>query len=274
MDDSATQSKYEELVKKYKSLRKQLISIVEEKEYLIKHRFYNLRTEYIKKIGYLEYELYELDVKLSQANRRIELVKNALDANVPINLSQIELEITKEFGDFIDILELRDKEILIYDYINNIEKNLSEDEFLELRKYYRRTIKVLHPRIHSNLTELQKKLWTKANLAYENGGLIYLKIIYKLAHDEYVNMPKLEEYSIEELKSRVKLIEDNIKESIFEIKEIKEGFPFNKEVLLKDEVKVKDIQKELKRNINEAKSILELLEQHFLLLLNERHYIN
>lgn len=274
MDDSTAQSNHIELIRKYKRLRNQLISIIEEKEYLINHKYYNLKSEYIKKIGYLEFELYELDIKLGKARRRIEIVENLLDSNLPINLSYIELEITKEFREFNDILELKDRELQISDYICNKEDYPSEEELLELNKYYRKTIKVLHPHIHLNLTDLQKKLWDKANRAYHNCSLIYLKIIYKLGHDEYVNMPSLEEDSINELNAKVDFLEDNIKENTMELNELMVVFPFNKEILLKDELKVKDIQKELQRTIKEAKNILDLMEKHFLLLLNEGHYIN
>mgnify|MGYP000901084618 CR=1 FL=1 len=273
MDDSATRTNYVELLKRYKKLRNQLISIIEERESLIKHKFYNLKTDYIKKIGCLEFELYELDVKMGQAKRRIELVDLALEADITVNLSNIETEIMREFEDFEEILKLKDKEIQIAEYFSSTDK-ISDKEILELKKYYKKTARLIHPDIHSNLSEIQKSLWNKANTAYENGGLIYLKIIYKLAYDESVNMPKLEDYSVDEINSKIHYFEDKIKSNLEDIKELRENFPFNKEELLNDEIKVKEVQRELRQTIREAKDILEIMEGHFLLILDERQYIN
>jgi hypothetical protein len=273
MDDSTTQYNYNELLKKCKKLKNQLINIIEEKESLIKHKFFYLKSEYIEKIGFLEFELYELDLRLGETMRRIELVNLALESNIPFNLYHIESEVKREFEDFEELLKLKDKEIQFSRYFLDMNK-MSDEEFLELKKYYKKTIRLIHPSINFNLSELQKNLWNKANIAYENVNLIYLKIIYKLAYDESINMTRMEDCSNEEISSQIYYFEDTIKKYLEEIDELKENFPFNKEELLKNETKVKEIRKDLSQSINEAKNILEMLEEHFLLILNDGQYIN
>lgn len=273
MDDSTTQYNYSELLKKCKKLKNQLINIIEEKESLIKHKFFYLKSEYIEKIGFLEFELYELDLRLGETMRRIELVNLALESNIPFNLYHIESEVKREFEDFEELLKLKDKEIQFSRYFLDMNK-MSDEEFLELKKYYKKTIRLIHPSINFNLSELQKNLWNKANIAYENVNLIYLKIIYKLAYDESINMTRMEDCSNEEISSQIYYFEDTIKKYLEEIDEFKENFPFNKEELLKNETKVKEIRKDLSQSINEAKNILEMLEEHFLLILNDGQYIN
>lgn len=273
MDDSTTQYNYNELLKKCKKLKNQLINIIEEKESLIKHKFFYLKSEYIEKIGFLEFELYELDLRLGETMRRIELVNLALESNIPFNLYHIESEVKREFEDFEELLKLKDKEIQFSRYFLDMNK-MSDEEFLELKKYYKKTIRLIHPSINFNLSELQKNLWNKANIAYENVNLIYLKIIYKLAYDESINMTRMEDCSNEEISSQIYYFEDTIKKYLEEIDEFKENFPFNKEELLKNETKVKEIRKDLSQSINEAKNILEMLEEHFLLILNDGQYIN
>lgn len=273
MDDSTTQYNYNELLKKCKKLKNQLINIIEEKESLIKHKFFYLKSEYIEKIGFLEFELYELDLRLGETMRRIELVNLALESNIPFNLYHIESEVKREFEDFEELLKLKDKEIQFSRYFLDMNK-MSDEEFLELKKYYKKTIRLIHPSINFNLSELQKNLWNKANIAYENVNLIYLKIIYKLAYDESINMTRMEDCSNEEISSQIYYFEDTIKKYLEEIDELKENFPFNKEELLKNETKVKEIRKDLSQSINEAKNILEMLEEHFLLILDDGQYIN
>jgi hypothetical protein len=273
MDDSTTQYNYNELLKKCKKLKNQLINIIEEKESLIKHKFFYLKSEYIEKIGFLEFELYELDLRLGETMRRIELVNLALESNIPFNLYHIESEVKREFEDFEELLKLKDKEIQFSRYFLDMNK-MSDEEFLELKKYYKKTIRLIHPSINFNLSELQKNLWNKANIAYENVNLIYLKIIYKLAYDESINMTRMEDCSNEEISSQIYYFEDTIKKYLEEIDEFKENFPFNKEELLKNETKVKEIRKDLSQSINEAKNILEMLEEHFLLILDDGQYIN
>ena len=122
MTKSTLHSDYDKVFKKYKTLRNQMISIIEIKEYMMKHSFFNLKTDYLTKIGYLEYELYNLNLNIEITKRRIELYFVDTGQESKINLSFIESIIQKEFKNFLLVLNLKKKEIRLANYYIKLEK--------------------------------------------------------------------------------------------------------------------------------------------------------
>lgn len=244
---------------------------MEDKECLLKHKFYYLKTDYIIKIGYLEHELFNLDLKLGAAKRKIELAQDAINQNTPINIGLIEEEVKREFGEFLKVQYNKDKEIKLAGYFSTIDR-LTEEEYQDLKKYYRGIARLLLPDVYAKVNEVQKSLWEKANLAYENGEVQFLKIIYKLAKDEIAGVKRLEEYTAEELDSKINDFEIRIKNDLKDINTLLDNFPFNKEMLLKDETKISEMQKELKMNIKDGSAILNVLEEHFLMMLDDTKF--
>ncbi|WFA09960.1 hypothetical protein [Tissierella sp. Yu-01] len=273
MGDIAIQTDYERFLKKYKNLKNQIINVLGTKEYLLKHKYYDLKNNYIIKIGILEHELLDTDIRLGLIKRKIELAQIYMKNQGQVNVSMIEARVNYEFEELINFLKSNEYEIKIVKSCSSTRK-LSEDEFNELNKYFKNITRLLHPDLNINLTETQKRLWGKAKTAYENNELEYLKIIYKLANDESLNAQKIEDYSLDELQHSINHMEDIIKELLEEIKNIQDNFPFNKEELLNNDYKIKEIQSELRKNIKEGFSVLGILEDHYLLMLNGNTYIN
>lgn len=250
-----------------------MVNVMEDKECLLKHKYFDLKTQYIVKIGYLEHELYDLDIKLGVAKRKIELAQEALSQNNKVNLSLIEAEIKREFCEFLDIIDSKEQEIKIAGYFNSVDR-LTEEEYQDLRKYYKSIARLILPDIHPNLNEVQKALWEKANIAYENGEVQFLKIIYKLANDEAFGLKEFEEVSISEMDKRIVDFENKINKDLRDIQALQDNFPFNKEELLKDEGKIKEIQKNLRSNISDGNAILKLMEEHLLMLLDDTRFLS
>ncbi len=271
LTEAEFQIEYDETLKRYQRTKEKMICVIEEKECLIKHKFFDLKTDYIMKIGYLEHELYDLDIKLAAAKRKIELAQEAISQNVPINLSMIELEIKNEFRDFLDILDSNGSEIEIAGYLDNLTR-LSDEEFAELKRYYVNIAKLILPDINPGLNEIQKTLWEKAQLAYENAEFQFLRILFKLAQDEAKALEENEEIPLNELGEKIKVFEDRIKKEEMDIARLLDNFPFNKADLLKDEMKIREIQEELRRSIKDGKSILRLMEEHFLMMLDDTKF--
>lgn len=273
MGDIASQSDYERVFKQYMNLKNQIINVLSTKEYLLKHKYYDLKNNYMVKIGSLEHELLDTDIRLGLVKRKIELTQIYMKNQGQINVSIVESKANYEFEELIKFLKSNEYEIKIAKSCSSIRK-LSDNEFNELNKYFKNITRLLHPDLNMNLTETQKRLWEKAKLAYENNELEYLKIIYKLANDETLNTKKIEDYSLDELQRYINYMEAIINELLEEIKKIQDDFPFNKEELLNNEFKIKEIQSELRKNIKEGTSILRILEDHYLLMLNGNSYIN
>lgn len=273
MTDSSLDSNYDILLRRYKNIKNQLVNVIEDKENLLRHRFFDLKTDYITKIGYLEYELYKLNSRLGIAKRKIELIQ-ANNINKAVRkLPYIEELINIEFKDLLEVLNLRKREVEIASYLNTFE-DISFEDFLELKRCFRGLIKLIHPYINPNANQIQKRLWEKGCIAYENGEVVFLKVILKLTKDEVRAVKDLNNYSIKELNSMINDFEQKISATSFEVKEILKNFPFNKEELLMDERKICDIQKELENHIKGAKNVLIIMEDHFLMILDDAKYIN
>lgn len=273
LTEASIQSAYEEVLLKYKRIKNRMVNVMEDKECLLKHKYFDLKTQYIVKIGYLEHELYDLDIKLGVAKRKIELAQEALSQNNKVNLSLIEAEIKREFCEFLDIIDSKEQEIKIAGYFNSVDR-LTEEEYQDLRKYYKSIARLILPDINPNLNEVQKALWEKANIAYENGEVQFLKIIYKLANDEAFGLKEFEEVSISEMDKRIVDFENKINKDLRDIQALQDNFPFNKEELLKDEGKIKEIQKNLRSNISDGNAILKLMEEHLLMLLDDTRFLS
>lgn len=262
---------YDEILNRYNRTKEEMINIIEDKECLLKHRFFDLKTDYIMKIGYLEHELFDLDIKLAVAKRKIELAQEALSQDASINLSMIESQIKMEFSDFLDVLGSKDNEIVIANYFDNMAR-LSDEELKELKKYYVAIARLILPDINPGLNDIQKTLWDKALLAYENGEIQFLIVIYKLAQDEAKATKVNKKISLNELEKQIRIFEERIKKEERDINTLLDNFPFNKADLLQDEEKIMEIQIELRKNIKDGKSILKLMDEHFLMMLDESRF--
>lgn len=271
MTEAGFRIQYDELLNRYIRTKDKMINIIEDKECLLKHRFFDLKTDYIMKIGYLEHELLDLDIKLAVAKRRIELAQEVLSQNTNINLSMIESEIKIEFSDFLDILNTKDNEIMIANYFENFAR-LSDEDLIDLKRYYVGIADLILPEINPGLNDIQKTLWEKAQLAYENGEIQFLRIIYKLAQDEAKATGVNKEISLSELDEQIAMFEERIKKEEKDINTLLDNFPFNKAGLLQDDKKIREIQGELRKNIEGGRSILKLMEEHFLMMLDETKF--
>lgn len=273
MTEADLQVEYNQVLKRYNSTKDKMINLIEDKNCLIKHKYFVLKTDYIKKIGHLENMLFDLDIKLAISKRRIELANESIVQNKTINLAMIEAEIKDEFRDFLDALNSNNNEISIANYAENMSR-LSELDLQELKRYYVGIAKLIYPDINSDLNDVQKSLWTKAEIAYENGEIQFLRIIYKLAQDETNATNDNIEKPIGELKDLIETFEERIKKEEREIAIILDNFPFNRAQLLVDKQKIREIQSELRQSIKEANSILELMEDHFIMMLDDTIFIN
>lgn len=273
MDETFIQSEYEEALKRYNNLKNQMINIIEDKEYLLRHKFFDLKANYITRIGYLEYELNSINIKLGLMKRKIELAQLAINNNVDIDLLLIETEVKKEFEEYLNVLDIKAREIEVSNYLMDLDTP-TETEMKDLKKYFKAIAKLLSPEINLDLNPVHKKLWEKAIIAYENGEVQYLKIICKLANDQVIGQIKNEDLTLEELNRRIKYFEDKISLGLDEIKSIVNHFPFNKEEILKNDEMISNIQGELKRNIKEGNNILNIMEDCFLMMMSDTKYIN
>lgn len=90
MSDIIVSPEYLKLLEEIKQLKEDLASLYEERDELIYHICKNIETEYMSKIGVLEYKLYEFQCKILRIKRKIELYQQKINRQEKIDDSEIE----------------------------------------------------------------------------------------------------------------------------------------------------------------------------------------
>ncbi len=267
MVDIIFHPEYARVLKEIDKLKEQLSIIIEDRADLLHHKAIYWKTEYINKIGALEYELFELEVNISRTKRKIEMIQAAINLQKPINEKKMDIQLDKEYEVYIKELKDRAKDIDWVNYLNSCE-TLTKEETILLKKLYRKLAKMLHTDLNPNTTEEQKVLWRRVAEAYELADIEMLKTLYELAvENKPVDDWDNDVNPIEELNEKIKFLKKKIMDMLIEIDKIKEKFPFNMVEFLKDEYKVHERQVELKADIEEAKEILKELEEYLIMII-------
>jgi hypothetical protein len=232
---------------------------VYERDKLLYHICPNLQTEYMLKIGKLEYAIFECQCKILQTKRKIEIIQSFLNKDQPFTIQEIDKQLEQEFKEYIQKLLEKQREIDDARLKKSVRgKLLSDEEMAELKKLYTLIVKKLHPDINPNTTEEQHNQFNDAVNAYKNGDLSELRVIYllldKIAASETEN-------SIEKLKKREELLGNEKKYLSDEIQSIKEKFPYTIMNLLQDENRLQEKIDQLSNQLNEEKEQYDDIEK-------------
>ena len=76
MEEIIISPEYKKLIEDIKKLKDEISILYEEKHQLIYHECRNIETEYMSKIGTLEYKVYEFQCKLLVTAFRLYLIPN------------------------------------------------------------------------------------------------------------------------------------------------------------------------------------------------------
>ena len=118
----------------------------------------NIETEYMLKLGSIEYKAYEAQCAALRLKRKIDLIQAKKNRQEKIIISAIEETLDEEFAEYQKQL---DEQI---DKVNAAIKRskaevLSDEENKELKKLYRKIAKALHPDINPDVSEAQGQLF-------------------------------------------------------------------------------------------------------------------
>ncbi len=164
MGDVIINPEYLKLIEEVKQLKEDIANLYEEKDELLYHTCKIIETEYMSKVGVLEYKLYEFQCKILRLKRKIELYQ--------ININRQEVPNEKEIEEKLDA-EYKEYEKKLNKMSNDIQealdrKNcsfLSEEDGKELKNIYRRLIKKLHPDLNKESSEKNKNLFLQVTRA-------------------------------------------------------------------------------------------------------------
>ncbi len=226
-------------VEKMKTELSMLLSERDELQFVICK---NIETQYMLKLGALEYKAYEAQCASLRLKRKIELIQAKKNRQEKISVSAIEAKLDEEFDEYQK--QLNEQIEKMNDAINRSNaKVLSDEDTKELKKLYRQIVKLLHPDMNPDVSQTQLKLFDNAVTAYKNGDLPTLKIISEmvcdnpLPHHHQNPMTRLSEE-----KKRLEKLLKNIKESI---DKIKSDYPYIMKDIISDPAKTAQKKQEL-----------------------------
>ena len=202
----------------------------------------NIETEYMLKLGGIEYKAYEAQCAAMRLKRKIELIQAKKNRQEKVILSTIEETLDDEFAEYQKQL---DEQI---NKMNDALKRskaevLSDEENKELKKLYRKVVKALHPDINPDVTQAQINLFDNAVQAYKNGDLNSLRIIGEMVSGEPVSdQHKDAMKQLVEERDRLQGLLKSIRDSI---EKIKADYPYTMKEILEDSEKTEQKKQEL-----------------------------
>lgn len=167
---------FEKLKNEVERMRTELSMLLLERDELQFVICKNIETEYMLKLGSIEYRAYEAQCLSLRLKRKIELIQAKKNRQEKVIISAIEETLDIEFAEYQKRL---DEQI---NKMNDALKRskaevLTDEENKELKKLYRKIVKALHPDINPDVSQAQVQLFDNAVSAYKNGDLNTLRII-------------------------------------------------------------------------------------------------
>ena len=215
----------------------------------------NIETEYMLKLGSIEYKAYEAQCAALRLKRKIDLIQAKKNRQEKIIISAIEETLDEEFAEYQKQL---DEQI---DKVNAAIKRskaevLSDEENKELKKLYRKIAKALHPDINPDVSEAQVQLFDNAFSAYKSGVLGTLRIISEMVG----NNPLPEQHKdamtqLVEERERLEGLLESIRESI---ENIKSEYPYTMKDILEDTKKTEQKKQELESVIEQYNELISI----------------
>ncbi|MCR4706872.1 MAG: hypothetical protein K5746_02885 [Clostridiales bacterium] len=277
-----------------KALKELLASLVLKRDSLLLVEIKELDALYMKELGYLELEIYREESKARYLQRKYEMMQAAVNRQEPIDTAEIEKKLSAQYEEFKKTYEeFRKKAAEAEESVRKRRQNakdaadglgkesargndekdrlppgeepdpddddgIREQGAGRLKKIYRKIVKALHPDLHPDQDEKMKELFKRAMAAYEEGDLLTLEeIAHVLENDEPENPEDLLKALLKEKERLLGLIH-GIRA---QITLILGRFPFTWKEVLKDPVRLKSKQEELKKRLERAKKRSEVYRQ-------------
>lgn len=248
---------FEKLKNKVEKMRTELSMLLLERDELQFVICKNIETEYMLKLGSIEYKAYESQCTFLRLKRKIELIQAKKNRQEKIIISDIEETLDIEFAEYQKQL---DEQI---DKMNDALKRskaefLSDEDNRELKKLYRKIVKSLHPDINPDVSEAQIKLFGNAVTAYKNGDLETLRIIGEMVGNN--SLPEQNKDAMTQLveeKGRLHGLLKSIRESI---DNIKTEYPYTMKDIVEDTEKTEQKKQELESIIEQYNELIVILK--------------
>lgn len=246
---------YALLILEVNELKETIADLIVERDMLNNYVCRDLEIDYMLKIGALEYKLFVAQNDLKKASRKLELIEEKLSENLPINIENIDKKIKNEFKaqdkiekemleDIDFAIEMSAIQMIDYDIVD--EMNV---EYFKLQKLY-------NPILDISESLEKVKMYKKIERYYQKCNYKKLKKLAEdyneedIFQDEISNLKKLKEKYLEIIKEKEK-----------EVRKIKNTFPYNQKVILKNEILCRRKKENINREIVETNAELKKVDK-------------
>ena len=246
---------FEKLKNEVERMRTELSMLLFERDELQFVICKNIETEYMLKLGSIEYRAYEAQCLSLRLKRKIELIQAKKNRQEKVIISAIEETLDIEFAEYQKRL---DEQI---NKMNDALKRskaevLTDEENKELKKLYRKIVKALHPDINPDVSKAQVQLFDNAVQAYKNGDFGTLRIIGEMVG----NNPLPEQHKdamtqLVEERERLQGLLKSIRESI---DNIKSEYPYTMKDILEDTEKTEQKKQELENILSQYNELISI----------------
>lgn len=249
---------FEKLKEEVEKLRTELSMLLLERDELQFIVCKNIETEYMLRLGGIEYRVYEAECTVLRLKRKIELIQAKKNRQEKVIISVIEETLDNEFDEYkkqLDEQISKMNEALA----RSKAEALSPEDNKELKRIYRKIVKILHPDINPDTTDSQIKLFDNAVSAYKNGDLETLRIIGEMivgapAHEMGRNAMS----QLAEERDRLLNMVMSVRESI---DKIKTAYPYTMKDIIEDEERIKKKKLELESILEQNNELLLLYKE-------------
>jgi hypothetical protein len=216
------------------ALREELAALLAEVDELVEFVRPNLLALYQVRLGPSELELLSAKYEVARVKRAIDLAQAALNAGKTPDPARIEATLEREAAEWTERLEAAAKKLKAA--AEHLKGLLSKEETDELRKLYLILVKKLHPDLHPDLTDDEKKLWHKVQEANRLNDLPGMRALVVFAEGKIA--PK-ETPAMDALEHEKKVLTKHVETQKKKIAAIRAEPPFTLERQLNDEAWVK-----------------------------------
>ena len=215
----------------------------------------NIETEYMLKLGSIEYKAYEAQCAALRLKRKIELIQAKKNRQEKVIISAIEETLDNEFAEYQKQL---DEQI---DKMNDALKRskaevLSDEDNKELKKLYRKIVKALHPDINPDVSEAQVQLFDNAVSAYKSGDLGTLRIIGEMVGNN--PLPEQRKDAMTQLVEERERLQGLLKSIRESIDNIKSEYPYTMKDILEDTEKTEQKKQELESILEQYNELISI----------------
>ncbi|WP_305204537.1 J domain-containing protein [Dubosiella newyorkensis] len=206
----------EHKIRKQEDLYKRYVRLLLEKEKIVKTNF-QVQQRFIELFGDLRLEMLKVEIEIAKIKKEMEYLVRKKNRNESYDLEEMDDFVNQALeGMKAQYERMKEEQAQLKN-----KKMLSQEEVKEVKRLYRRLVKLVHPDLNPHQTKEQKELWHQLQKAYRNNDLAWLRelnvlIVLKTKGHEEVEIEDLED-KIEAVREEIALLKE---EDLYQMREL------------------------------------------------------